>query len=196
MKSNGFTLVELLVAMVAGSFLLISLSWAVASLGRELRQSRTIETRDRVAAIAPALTALVEQALPTSPGTEPIVVEVDKLAITTAPPDALGSVGPVRLSFLVRKASNLAGLYARFDPADKEAPLPKGAGVEITLIRDQRDIRFEYVRAAGRDARLPPQLVTITFTGQDGRSTRLSMTPRLNSSGDCRFDPISMTCRS
>lgn len=192
---TGFTLIELLAAMVAGSMLLASLSWTLASLGRELTASQKAEPRRRLAAAAPILTGLIEQMAPPAKDEPAIVANARRLAFATAPPAALGAAGPVRAILSVRPDTVGESLYLRFEPADGRAAFPPGARIERPLLRHYRQIRLEYRTAGKREDGLPPRLVTIRLIEQDGSAARLAAAPRVTTSGDCRFDPVSMTCR-
>ncbi|HEY5722121.1 MAG TPA: prepilin-type N-terminal cleavage/methylation domain-containing protein [Allosphingosinicella sp.] len=192
---HGFTLIELLAAMIAGSLILATLSWTLASLGRELRTSTLAEPRQRLSDVAPALTRLIEQAQPTAKGETRIVATSKRLAFTTAPPAALGAAGAVRTELIVHAGQSGEGLYARFAPADPRAALPPGAAAEVPLVEGYRAIAFRYEMPKDPEAGLPPRLVTISLTDGSGRTTRLAAAPRLTAAGDCRFDPVSMACR-
>ena len=192
---QGFTLVELLAAMIAGSLILATLSWTVTSLARELRASTLAEPRQKLSDVAPALTRLIEQAQPTAKGEAKIVATQKRLAFTTAPPTALGAAGSVRAEFMVRPAQGGEGLFARFAPAVSGAALSPGATAEFPIVEGYRSISFGYQMPKDPEAGLPPRLVTISLTDQSGRTTRLSAAPRLTATGGCRFDPVSMACR-
>lgn len=193
--TGGFTLVELLVAMTAGSLLLVGLGWTVGSLARELGSAKQNETLHQVAAVTPTLTGLIEGALPAMSTGPSIVIDSDRLEFMTVPPRALGAVGPVRLALWVGRDKGLAALHASFEPAEPSGVIPQAAGAETVLVGGLDDIRFEYSRPDGGDGDLAPRLITIYFEDSEGRVIRVSAAPRINSSGDCRFDPISMTCR-
>ena len=121
---HGFTLVELLVALVAGSMLLASLSWTLTSLGRELRASRLAEPTARADAAAPVLAGLIEQMFPAGKDEAAIVAEPRHLAFATLPPAALGAVGPVRATLDIRDGSSGQALYARFEPRSMSSRAP------------------------------------------------------------------------
>ncbi len=192
---QGFTLVELLVALVAGSMLLASLTWTLTSLGRELRASRLAETAARADAAAPVLAGLIEQMFPAAKDDPEIVAEPRRFAFATLPPAALGAVGPVRATLEVRDRPEGQALYARFEPADPSASFPATAREARPLIEGYRQIRFDYRLADAKDEGMPPHLVTLSLVDRRGRITRIAAAPRITSGGDCRFDPISMTCR-
>jgi prepilin-type N-terminal cleavage/methylation domain-containing protein len=194
-KGNGFTLVELLVAMVAGTMLLGSLSWTLATLGRELRASTRAGAGHHLDAAAPMLAGLIEQIVPAPSGRKAVLAGPGSLAMITVPPAALGAIGPVRATLSVRPYQGGAALYVGFAPVDASAPLPAAARAERRLVDGYRRIDFRYALPAAREAHLPPKLVTIGFTDPQGRTVTLAAAPRLNSGGSCRFDPVSMTCR-
>lgn len=191
---TGFTLIELLAAMVAGSMLLASLSWTLASLGRELRATQEAKPRQRLAAAAPILTSLIEQMMPPTKNEAAIVADPRRLVFVTSPPAALGEAGPVRATLSVRPDAPGESLYLRFEPADGWAAFPPAARTERPLLRHYRQIRFEY-RMPDKEDGLPPRLVTIRLIEQGGGAARLAAAPRVTTSGDCRFDPVSMACR-
>jgi prepilin-type N-terminal cleavage/methylation domain-containing protein len=194
-SQRGFTLIELLVAMVAGSFLLASLSWTLMSLGRELTVSRMSQSRQELAAVAPIVAGLIDQAMPRGRDEPPIITEPRRLVFITAPPAALGAVGPIRATLTVQSDVQGESLHARFEPVDPVMRFPQEARAERVLIRHYRQIRFDYRMATDKESGLPPRLVTISLVDREGRPARFAATPRLTTSGDCRFDPISMTCR-
>ena len=194
-RRTGFTLIELLVAMVAGSLLLATLTWTLASLGRELTSSRRAEPLQQMNAVAPVLANLIEQAFPTAKGERRIVAEPRRLTFVTAPPAALGATGPVRATLSVQAEKGGEALFARFEPADPAAAFPAAARTDRRLIHGYRQIRFGYLMPAEKDSGLPPRLVTIGLVDRAGRIVRIAAAPRLTTSGDCRFDPVSMTCR-
>jgi prepilin-type N-terminal cleavage/methylation domain-containing protein len=192
---QGFTLIELLAAMVAGSLILATLSWTLASLGRELTVSRRAEPRQQLSAASPVLANLIAQAHPAAKGQPKIVALPQRLEFVTTPPASLGAVGAIRTILSVRRQQSGEALYARFTPADPSAPFPEAARSERPLVEGYRSIRFDYVMPAERDVGLPPRLVTISLTDAEGRTSRLAAAPRLTAGGDCRFDPVSMACR-
>jgi prepilin-type N-terminal cleavage/methylation domain-containing protein len=192
---HGFTLIELLVAMVAGSMLLASLSWTLSSLGRELAASRRAEPRQRLAASAPILVNLIEQIVPPAAGEPDIIAGPRRFVFVTMPPRALGAVGPVRATLSVRADADGDTLHARFEPAQATAGFPAAALSDRPLLEHYRSIGFEYRLPAANDPRPMPRLVTIRLVDDEGRTTRVAAAPRITAGGDCRFDPVSMTCR-
>jgi prepilin-type N-terminal cleavage/methylation domain-containing protein len=192
---HGFTLIELLAAMVAGSLILATLSWTLATLGRELGAAKSAEPRNLVNAAAPILVGLIEQAYPTQKDEPTFVAGTREMEFMTTPPASLGAVGPVRATLSVRPANGGDALYASFAPADAGAYFPAAARQERLLAEGYRSIRFDYLLQDDKHKELPPRLVTIILADAKGRATRIAAAPRLTAGGDCRFDPVSMTCR-
>lgn len=191
-RVEGFTLVEVLVALVAGSLLLVALGWSVGSLGRELRVSNEMEATTHLSKMAPVLTRSIEQAIPVS-SPKDFVAEARRLSIVTAPPGSLGATGPVRATFRVVERDGAAELRAAFVPT-KATRFPRELAADRLLVGGFKAIRFEYLSPRDEAGANLPRLVTIHFTEPDGQTMSLSAAPRTNSSGNCRFDPISMTC--
>lgn len=195
-EEAGFTLVELLAAMIAGSILIVSLGWSVSTLARDLRPSAGALQEARIAALAPALTALIEQAQPPGRDGAGFSGTPDRLEAVVPPPMAAERAGPLRLS--LSAASDPAGGYAllaRFEPLDPAAAFPAALRVERPLLGGLRSIRFDYVRSDKAAAPRLPLLVTLTLVTARGDERRISAAPRIDSDGRCRFDPISMACR-
>lgn len=191
MNERGFTLIELLVALVAGSFILLALGWSVTTLARELRAKP--DASASVYAAAPILRRLIERMQPVAKGDAPILMEEDSFSLTTSPPESFGSVGPVRMHLKVDDADTTR-LLISFEPTMGLA-LPAAARIERPIIEGYREISFSYKPAEDGAPALPPKLVTIHLTALDGKESRLSIATKLNAAADCRFDPISMTCR-
>lgn len=187
-REGGFTLVEVLAALVAGAFLLVAIGWNLSSLVRLLRDDPAEQRARHLAAIVPALEAWIEPALPVEfTGTN------DHLSAQVPAPQAAGPVGLVRLTLSVRTGPDGQSLEAAFAPVEPDVRWPASARVR-TLLSGYRTIRFEYVWAPQAVQRVLPRLVTLVL--HDGATVRrLSFAPRLDSDGSCRFDPISMSCR-
>jgi prepilin-type N-terminal cleavage/methylation domain-containing protein len=186
-QENGFTLIELLAAMVAGSFLLVSLSWSVSSLTRQLPvPPETVQLR-QIEALAPALSGMLERIRPSTPQQPSFAGDAAHMSAIVPPPMAMAGAGPLRLSLNVRASGEGQALHMSL------APIEGGAARESVLAEGFRKIQFSY---AGAEPPSAPRLITIAFTGGNGVTRHISARPRLDSDGRCRFDPISMTCRS
>lgn len=192
----GFTLVELLAAMVAGALLLASLGWTVSSLGQELGRSRDADVKGDAAATAALLVTMLEQAYPVAKDGSGFEGRGDGLTALVPPPMAAGNAGPMRLTLRVGPAGGGQGLFARLDPVQPGSTFPAPLAEERLLLGGYREIRFDYsVQPPGMPPRLP-RLIVLTLIGGDGAVRRISAVPRIDSDGRCRFDPVSMACRS
>lgn len=195
-QEAGFTLIELLAAMIAGSILIVSLGWSVSLLARDLRPSDAARQDARIAALAPVLVSLLEQAHPPGRGGSGFSGAADRLSAVVSPPMAVAAAGPLRLGLSVAPAPEGGyALLARFDPVDRASSLPATFRRERSLLSGLRSIRFDYVLSKAAGPPRLPLLVTLTLVTKTGEERRISAAPRIDSDGRCRFDPISMACR-
>jgi hypothetical protein len=193
-QEAGFTLVELLFALVAGSMLLISLGWAIRGLEDQYRRHSRTSSAEKVEAITPFLTAEIGRALPPATGAA-FEGNETQVVLTVPPPKALGPVGPLHLLLSVAIQASGKALIARFAPAANDQPIPASAVTPVVLADGFRDIRFSYLRRATDAATSLPRLVTIQFVDQSGTVLPLGIEPRITMGADCVFDPISLACR-
>jgi len=194
--ANGFTLIELLAAMVAGSLLLALLSWSVAGLARDLLADRQDRPMRMLYASAPTLTGLIGNALPVGADKGGFMVDRDRLVALVPPPQALGPAGPLRMTLSVRRDREGASLLVKFEPTLDWISLPEPATREQLLVSGFADIAFTSLPRDERSAVPTPRLVKIAFTDDDGVVWPIAIEPRVTLEGGCRFDPISLTCRS
>jgi prepilin-type N-terminal cleavage/methylation domain-containing protein len=193
-RTEGFTLIETLLALVAGGILLVGLGWAIRGLTRQFQRSARLTDVERIEAATPFLEREIGWALPPATGS-PFVGAARHLSLTAPAPQALGSVGSVRLDLDISAIASGVGLTARFNPTRPDQILPPQARQSVRLVEGFKDIRFRYLRRASDPARSPPRLVTVEFTGKDGTIFPLGIEPRLTMAADCVFDPDSQTCR-
>lgn len=192
MREDGFTLVEMLAALVAGSLLLISLGWAISTLGRQFEASRDDTAVQNLQRLTPVLTAWIQGALPPAKEGD-FIAQPRSLSFVTAPPDAFLSTGPVRLKLVAAQYEGSEALFAEFTPAEPGATgsLPEKRKL---LVKGYRNIRFQYEPSVIDPDKLPA-LIRARFTDSAGRTLSITALPRINADGACRFDPISMECR-
>jgi prepilin-type N-terminal cleavage/methylation domain-containing protein len=195
MRQAGFTLVELLFALVAGGLLLITLGWAIRSLEDQYRRHAGHTSVETVEAIAPFLDREIGRALPPAAGATFDGTDTS-LALTVPPPKALGPVGPLRLRLSVVDGQSGKALVAQFAPATVGQQLPTSALAPVTLADGFRDIRFSYLRRSNDAATTLPRLVTLQFINQAGTLLPLGIEPRITMGADCVFDTIAQACRS
>jgi prepilin-type N-terminal cleavage/methylation domain-containing protein len=193
-EEQGFTLVELLVAMVAGSFLLASLSWAIAMLGRDLKVDTDASVSGEIARITPMLKSMLESAaLPMADGSG-FEGTPTGLVATVPPPRSTGSTGSMRLTLRVAASSKGHDLVARLAPLDLTAQWPATMAADNILATGFDDIRFEYRQRDMSDGPRLPALIVIIFT-RGAAQARIAIAPWITASGSCHFDPISLECR-
>lgn len=193
-EEAGFTLVELLFALVAGSLLLITLGWAIRGLEDQYRRHAKESPAEKIEAIEPFLTAEIGRALPPAKGAA-FAGDETELVMTVPPPKALGPVGPLHLQLAVIGQASGKALMARFAPASPGLSLPSSAQAPVMLADGFRDIRFSYLRRSTDDVTALPRLVTLQFVDQGGTVLPLGIEPRITMGADCAFDPIAQSCR-
>ncbi|WP_081492307.1 PulJ/GspJ family protein [Rhizorhabdus wittichii] len=189
-RANGFTLIELLAAMVAGSLLLISLAWATGAIGRETRLSLRERQIEDASALSITFERLVDAALPSQDGRAPFEVSGDQLTGMIAPPAALGTIGPVRMTMDVRRERDGVALYLSLASDDPANTLPRAARSPIKLASGFRSIQFDAVEVGKGGAQ---QHINLNLAGIEDRT--LIAATRVTSTGACRFDAISGVCQ-
>jgi prepilin-type N-terminal cleavage/methylation domain-containing protein len=183
----GFTLVEVLVVLFAGSLLLVSLSWVLQGSARDFRGAVVKDVFGGSEQQLQALSSLVEQALPSPAGADGVNTAEPTYLVPA--PEALGVVGPVRLALVVQPSKGGQALIARFSPTKEtsaqfvplEAPLLDGV-FNLSMQLDEVP-----------DPRLPAPL-RVRFA-RDGEEQNLVFRPRVTADRACQFDPISLACR-
>jgi hypothetical protein len=140
------------------------------------------------------LTQLLDGALPPRAGLDAYSGDVSGVSLTTTPPDALGAIGTVKIKLAAVRTANGQALDLQLQPVDFRVKLPPSQQ-EQRLADGFEDIRFEYDFAQEDRPRLP-KIIRILFKARNGRTLTIVAEPRLTSDGSCRFDPISMACRS
>jgi prepilin-type N-terminal cleavage/methylation domain-containing protein len=194
MREDGFTLVELLFALVAGSLLLVTLGWAIRGLEDQYRRHATESPAEKVEAIEPFLTAEIGRALPPARGAT-FDGNESELVMTVPPPKTLGPIGPLQLQLTVIGPPSGKALVARFIAASGQQQIPASALTPVTLADGFQDIRFSYLRRSTDTGTALPRLVTLQFIDQTGAVLPLGIEPRITMGADCAFDPIAQACR-
>lgn len=185
---QGFTLVEMLVALVAGGLLLASLGSLTGMLGSEVRRTARGDQFDQLAKIAPSLTLLLQSVRPTG-GTKTLDADASHLTGEIDPPLARAGQGPMRLGLTVMRDRDGEALDLDLgNPADDAS-----ATDNRRLVHGFRKIDID-IRQSDPGTGVP-SLITLGFTTQSGEDWDIVVEPRLNAIGGCRFDPISMSCR-
>ena len=191
---RGFTLVEMLVALVVGGLLLAALSSVVAGLSRDLHRSDGKQAASQVETIAPALKSLLENTVVPDGDSKPVFAD-DHAQLTVTPPQALASAGPLHLELNVEKRGQGEALVATFQPREGQ-PLAHFISAPRVLAQGFKHIEISASSSPVGDARPLPALITISFGPLSGPPVEIVAEPRLSSDGACHFDPISMSCRA
>jgi prepilin-type N-terminal cleavage/methylation domain-containing protein len=194
-ESEGFTLVELLAAMVAGSLLLVAVGAATGSLTKEARKGAMEKEASKVARLAPALDRLVTSLQPGEGDNSGIEISTKSLSGDILPPDALGPVGTVHMVLDVKREAGGDALMLTLTPADPATALPKAASEPIKLVEGFKSISFDAPGASAQAYDLSDGPVVLHFQGVKGVERTLAFSPKVTTSGTCRFDPISLACR-
>lgn len=190
----GFTLVELLFALVAASMLVIGLASALRGLEAQFRRTSKASAADQLITVQPFLAREIAHATPLAQGATLAGTPTD-LELTVPPPQSLGPIGPVRLLLSVEEREGSAALAVRLVPGRPGQTLPASVTAKRILASGFRAIRFEYLRRSTDRADRLPRLISILFSTRDGKLLPLAFVPRLNMGATCVFDPISLTCR-
>lgn len=194
-RHNGFTLVELLAAMAAGSLLLVALGAATGSLSREARQTVIAKDATKVATSAAVLERLITSLQPGDADAPTIHVQDTSLSGDIDPPAALGPVGPLHMVLEVKPERDGDALMLTLTPVEPDVALPPAVSAPVRLAGGFRSISFDTPGQAKAAYRAADGPVTIAFTGKSRADRILAFRPRVTTSGDCRFDPISLACR-
>lgn len=190
-QANGFTLVELLVAMVAGSLLLASLTWMLGSVTRIFKAQPADLVIRQVGDLAPILSRLIAQIPPPDQDIAPMDVSAEAMTFMSTPPQALAADGLMKVTLKTERRTDGLALVGQFDGMRKGQTWSRSD----TLAHGFSAIAFEARWPNEPGAPRLPSLLSLRFATPDGRTARIVAAPRLNGGGTCRFDPISMTCR-
>jgi prepilin-type N-terminal cleavage/methylation domain-containing protein len=194
-RHNGFTLVELLAAMAAGSLLLVALGAATASLSREARQTVVEKDGAKVTNAAALLEKLIGSLQPGQANVSTIHIQESSLTGDIDPPAALGSVGPLHMALEVQEERDGAVLMLTFTPVEHDVTLPPAVLAPIRVAGGFQSIRFDTPGQAKTAYRSADGPITIAFAARNDETRILAFRPKVTTGGDCRFDPISLACR-
>lgn len=189
MNEKGFTLVEILVALVAGGLLLGSISWVIAGLSDDLKATEKWDQDLQISTTASLLDDILTDARFSDASSRPLSRSRRKLAFQMQAPLSIGRQGYVEAQLVVEhdaKGENLKLL------------LPGQELPEAILLSDMKDIKLHYEVNANDDGS-PAFLkkIEIAISDQSGSEPQtLSIRPRVNAVGACIFDLISQRCRT
>lgn len=203
---------ELLIAMVIGVMLLILLNSTLDSVQSGLRRIRLDAPRDseKMTGIRFVSQALA-QAFPPDPTDThtQFIGTSDRLEFVTVPPEAQATRGPVKMRLYTKLQENgQKELLMEMDTVNPENGLGVNPHASATrLFGELTSVSFAYkdqTVASAADAstwnasdRLPALItLTLSFADKGKKPTVLAVMPRRSISGRCKFDLISLSCRT
>lgn len=189
-RANGFTLVELLVAMVGSALLLVLLGNVTASLATRARQSSVSASISSLPRGYAAFAALIQRAVPTN-GPASLRSDAQRLDFLANAPEALGIDTPVPFHIVVRNDGHGAALVAGVAGIGGELPRLG----DDTLAESMRSITIDAVIITdlNHDRRL--SRVAVTLVDHGGTEHVWVAAPRITTRPGCQFDLISLECR-
>lgn len=188
---RGFTLVELLVAMIAASLLLLGLANVNGALVGRVRTGASAEADLQSARGGAALARIVANA---TPATRPEQFVASDQAIRF--PIRWAGAGhdgePIYARLSVEQRSDGAALMVAILPSPTGDPINGSIEPLLTGARSIM-LRPTIATSSAGDRRL--DLLQIEFVDAAGTPQSWSAASRVNATPGCRFDPISLTCR-
>ncbi len=189
MNEKGFTLIEILVALVAGGLLLGSISWVIAGLSDDLKATEQWDQDLQISITANLLDDILKDARFSDASSRPLSRSRRTLEFLMQAPLSLGKQGYLEAQLIVErdaKGENLKLL------------LPGQELPEAILLSDMKDIELRYEVNANEDGS-PAFLkkIEIAISDQSGSEPQtIVVRPRVNAVGACIFDLISQRCRT
>lgn len=190
MNEKGFTLVETLVALIAGGLLLGSISWVIAGLSDDLKATEQLDKGAQLSTTAMLLENVLADGRFLDSSSRPLSRSSRGLEFQMLAPLSTGKRGYVDARLAVERSANGEDLALEWPGSD----LPRNI-----LLSNMRDIELRYEVNTNSDAGTPAFLskIEIAITDQIGSEAQiLSVRPRINAVGACVFDLISQRCRT
>lgn len=188
-RDAGFTLVELLAAMVAAALLLTALGSITAGLNTTVQRQDVAQTHadDRPGRI---MTLFVHRAQPSV--AEGILAEPHHLRFPIQSPEALPIATPLLADLTIIPRGKGSVLIAQLYEGAGSLPIPQS---RIEAVQAGGMMRFDTETSAEdtADARLIS--VTLHIPARGGATRSVTATPRITAAAGCQYDPISMRCR-
>ena len=191
-NETGFTLVELLMAMVASSLLLIMLGNVVKMLGHRLTVSSANRQHLSIERSASAFAMLVARTVPTD---DPNAINIGAKSVIfpVQPSQNDDRQSPVLVQLNVNGAAGGNQLVASLVDPDSHQIIEGSQELLIATSKGELTLSAEEAVDAASDFRLT--VIRVNWVDQRGRAHRWIAGPRINARPGCRFDPISLACR-
>lgn len=186
-REAGFTLVELLAAMVAAALLLTALGSITGGLSNAVERQGQARSSDRPGAM---MTALVLRARPSADGA--IIATPQQLRFPISPPDAARDGQPLLADLSITPAARGSMLTIQLYDAQTALPLP---GTQLRASNVNGMMRFDAAEDTTPDGTTRLTSVTLHLPLRDGGTLPIIASPRVTAAAGCVFDPISLECR-
>ena len=188
-QEAGFTLVELLMAMVAAALLLVALGSVTGGLSNaiERQQGTAAQAHNRPAML---MTQMVQNAQPIRGSV--VVTTPDQLRFPILPLNAAHGAAQLEAALTITPLTRGSMLTVQLYDAATALPIP-GSRVESRYGAGRMRFDAETLSDANGDMRLVS--ATLHSPARDGRTISITATPRITAAAGCVFDPISLSCR-
>jgi general secretion pathway protein J len=205
--AGGFTLLELLIAMLIGSVLVYMSTEVLSLVQRGVEQSRELAgqmmaEQRAIAVVKAAISNLVPPASDTDERHR-IVATGSAFEFAAIPADSQVHAGTVRASVLIEPAS-AGGFVVAFEQRGQGPTSSMPNPPRLVLLQDLSSASLQYLyrtplglRTHATRPAQAPELVTLHWTkaGNGGKSGSLSVRPRLDVGANCRLDFLPLSCR-
>ena len=188
-QEAGFTLVELLMAMVAAALLLVALGSVTGGLSNaiERQQATAAQAHNRPAML---MTQMVQNAQPIRGSV--VVTTPDQLRFPILPLNAAHGAAQLEAALTITPLTRGSMLTVQLYDAATTLPIP-GSRVESRYGAGRMRFDAETLSDANSEMRLVS--ATLHSPTRDGRTISITATPRITAAAGCVFDPISLSCR-
>lgn len=189
MNEKGFTLIEVLVALVVGAMLLGSVSWIIASLAKDLKAAERIERPEALLQSTALLEKILSEGRFIDQSGGAMQRSATNLDFAMRAPEALGQTGFVTAKLIARENASSASLVLQ---------LPGTDFPETTVLQNMESINLSYDVESGSQGPSPfiKKIAIIVKPTYQTEGLTINIRPHVDAIGACIFDPISQQCRS
>jgi general secretion pathway protein J len=221
-STRGFTLIEMMVALLLISLISVALVTAFRYSQRSLLQAKRVDTDVRSVAVAQRfLRRVLEEAYPFEPvagaPSRGLQGDAQSLAFSAPAPAADGSVGLLRYSLLLDKKGDDSRqsliVQWQIDRNGEERAVDAPRARSEVLIEDVKALDIAYLehvdprdpgalpewRNSWTERQRLPALVRVHVEFDPGDRRRwpdLVIAPRITDDANCTFDVVSQNCRA
>jgi general secretion pathway protein J len=203
----GFTLLELLIAMVIGGGLIYLISDVLTLIQRGFERSREVANqvlidqrvialvRDAIANLVPPVDADERHK---------IVATQSRFEFATSPVDARSQWGTINARFVIEEPVE-GKIAITYEHGEAQGNKPHGSPqARVVVLKDLTSASLQYLYRTPLGLRgepltpgQPPELVTLTWVSDKNPDLvqSISMRPKLNAGANCQLDLQSTRCR-